>query len=265
MRYIFFLLSFSLLASSCKKEGRSGEDGNVPSFSSYKVINVQGGGSISGTVQIAETTTFPKTIAIERDQPACGATHPNPSASNGSLAGGCVVWVEGIKEGKEFKLPEKNEVDQNGCAFVPHVSIMRTGGTVIVHNSDNTLHNFHVTNKDASLINEAQPEGAPAREIQLNKGGLNTVVCDVHPWMKAFIWVVDHPYYAVTDSLGHFSLDNVPPGPYKLHIWRDNWNIEELKNNAGKIVSYKWPADLAKEQDVKVEGGKDTEVKFNLP
>jgi plastocyanin len=266
MQQSFFLFLITVLfLASCKKKEQEEQSAAETSFSTYKVIYVQGGGSISGTVEIPGGTAYPKTISIERDQPACGASHPNPSVANGSLAGGCVVWIEGIKEGKDFKLPPQHEVDQNGCAFVPHVSIMRTGGTVIVHNSDNTLHNFHVTNKEVSLVNEAQPEGAPPRELKLEKPGLNTVVCDVHPWMKGFIWVVDHPYYTITDSLGHFSLDDVPAGTYKLHLWRDNWNIEELKNGVGKIVSYKWQPDITKETDAVVVSGKDVVVKFALP
>ena len=47
------------------------------------------------------------------------------------------------------------------------------------------------------------------------------VVCDVHSWMKAWIIVTEHPYYAITDQEGQFRLENVPEGNYRIKAWHE--------------------------------------------
>ena len=116
-----------------------------------------------------------------------------------------------------------------------------------------------------TVLNEAQPEGAPPREMNLKQKGLHIVTCDVHPWMKGYIWVADHPYYTLSDSTGAFSLSDVPPGKYKLVLWRDNWDVKEIKNADGNISSYQWAKDISKEQEITIEAGKDVTVDFTLP
>ncbi|MFI5265018.1 MAG: carboxypeptidase-like regulatory domain-containing protein, partial [Candidatus Kapaibacterium sp.] len=74
-----------------------------------------------------------------------------------------------------------------------------------------------------------------------------------------------HPYYTLSDASGAYSLTDVPPGKYKLVLWRDNWSVEEVKNSGGVIESYKWGKDISKEQEVTVEAGKDATVDFILP
>ena len=83
------------------------------------------------------------------------------------------------------------------------------------------------------------------------------MTCDVHSWMKGYIWMADHPYYTLSDSNGAYLLSDIPPGKYKLTLWRDNWNVDQVKNKEGNIESYRWAKDISKEQEVTVEAGKD--------
>jgi hypothetical protein len=69
-------------------------------------------------------------------------------------------------------------------------------------------------------------------------------MCNVHAEMSAYVVVVDNPYFGVTAKNGSFTINNVPPGTYKLKTWH-----EKLKTV---------------EQDVTVEGGKVVGVSFIL-
>lgn len=259
-------ISLALLSCSKKEQGESAGD-DFQLTPGYKVVSLSNGATLSGKVMIDSLDTYLSRLAIQRDQEVCGTSHPNPSGP-GTLGGikGCIVWLEGVKQGKDFSYNADPKMDQHGCEFLPHTIIMRQGSSLIVHNSDDALHNFHVYNDDISLVNEAQPEGAPPREItSLAKPGIYKAVCDVHPWMRGFICVAEHPYYTITDSSGRFSFSDVPPGTYTLKLWRDNWHVEEVKNENGKITSYKFQPDYKKEQQITIEPSKGSNVLFTLP
>lgn len=268
IKNLSFLLTLGIFLLSCSKKEQ--EEPIVDSFEltkGYNVVQIPNGGTVTGRILLDSADTYLRTLQIQRDQEVCGASHPNPSRP-GTFGGvqGCIVWLDGIKQGKDFAYNKSPEMDQVGCEFLPHTLIMRAGTSLIVHNSDHALHNFHVYNENISIANEAQPEGAPPREITaLSKPGIYKAICDVHPWMRGFICVAEHPYYAITDSTGSFTLSDVPPGTYSLKVFRDNWHVEEVKNEAGKIISYRWHPDIRKEQPVTIEGGKTTDISFTLP
>lgn len=257
---IIFFLSGLLVISSCSKK----QEEETSYSSTYKAGAVTGGASIKGTVKTAADQKYQMTIETQTDQGVCGSSHRNPGIPNpdGSVSN-CVIGIERIAEGKDF--PKKEfSLDQHGCDFHPHIQIVPVGAPVVVANSDKALHNYHVNRNGETVINEAQPEGAPPREMILKQKGLHVITCDVHPWMKGYVWSADHPYYTLSDSTGAFSLTDVPPGKYKLILWRDNWDVKEIKN-AGGNLTYQWAKDISKEQEVTVEAGKDVTVDFTLP
>jgi hypothetical protein len=47
------------------------------------------------------------------------------------------------------------------------------------------------------------------------------VRCDIHPWMGAWWVSQEHPYYALTDANGAFTLGDVPPGDYTIEAWHE--------------------------------------------
>jgi plastocyanin len=261
MKIFISFLAVVFFASCSKKQ----EEQEAAYTSGYKVISVTNEGTIKGTVKTTADQKFLAAIATQKDQDVCGSSHPNPALP--SASGGvpnCVVGVERISEGKDFTKSDYT-LDQKGCDFLPHVQIIKLGSPIVVSNSDKVLHNYHIYRGSETVINEAQPEGAPSREAELKQKGLHSISCDVHPWMRGFIWMADHPYYSLTDASGAFSLTNVPPGKYKLVLWRDNWNVDEVKNKDGVIESYRWAKDFSKEQEVTVEAGKEAIVDFTLP
>lgn len=245
----------------CKsKEPAADTSATNESDLAYHTQQVADGGSISGYVRMSAPVSVPA-IPITKDEGVCGENHPNPSAP-GASAGvrNALIYLEDISAGKSMDaLPMQSKLDQHGCEFAPHIQIVRSGAKLVVSNSDQVLHNFHFTLAGQDVVNDAQPEGAPPREISLTKTGVNLIRCDVHPWMRGFMVVADNPYYVLTDSTGHYTLDNVPPGTYKIKMWRDNWQLTE------KDGSYTWGSDLTKEASVTVPKGGAAQLNFDLP
>lgn len=112
-------------------------------------------------------------------------------------------------------------LDQVKCQYVPHVVAIQTGQTLRIKSSDATMHDVHLkcaVNPDA---NYGFP-GPGQRDIKLlSSEAPFPVRCDVHPWMSAWVGVFDHPWFAVTADDGSFSIQQVPPGKYKLVAWQE--------------------------------------------
>jgi hypothetical protein len=127
-----------------------------------------------------------------------------------------------IKEGaKKTPPPDKPAVlDQQNCLYQPYIFGAVTGQKIIVKNSDPLLHNVHGTPKVNKEFNFAQPVKGQENTVSFDKPEvLVRIKCDVHPWMFSYVGVVDHPYFAVTDKDGNFTIPNVPPGKYVLEAY----------------------------------------------
>ncbi len=140
---------------------------------------------------------------------------------DGALAD-VVISIKGL-EGKSTGASAPPAVlDQKGCQYIPYVMAIQTGQTLLVKNSDPLLHNVHATpvkaegskNKETNL---PQLAGGPDLEFTFPSAEkFLRFKCDVHPWMFAYVTVVDHPYFDVSAKDGTFRIKNVPPGKYTL-------------------------------------------------
>lgn len=114
-------------------------------------------------------------------------------------------------------------LDQINCQFVPHVVALRTGQTLHVSSADPTLHNVHGLCTANDAFNFALIAPGQSKDLTFSQPERFPVRCDVHPWMKAYIQVFDHPYFAVTTKDGTFEIRNVPPGSYTLDAWQERY------------------------------------------
>lgn len=106
------------------------------------------------------------------------------------------------------------------CQFEPSVMASRVGAVLTLRNDDPMMHNVHLYHSQRTVANVALPGRAVAQNRRaLSRPGLVEVKCDAHGWMRAAMWVFDHPYYAVTDGDGAFEIGGVPPGRYVLRVW----------------------------------------------
>ena len=97
------------------------------------------------------------------------------------------------------------------------------GSTLDLFNHDKTTHNIHTRSKANPIINSAHPSFRKRLRLKNKFKQPETIKakCDMHAWMSAWFVVTDHPYYAVTDANGAFSLQDVPPGTYTLQVWHE--------------------------------------------
>ncbi len=149
---------------------------------------------------------------------------------NGTLRN-VFVWVTKGVEGWSFPPPEGDALlDQQGCWYDPHVQGMRTGQSLSIKPSDPTAHNVHGYAKVNRPFNRSQPAGAANVTIKMRRDEASPpmkVKCDIHPWMNAYVAVVDHPYYSVTGADGSFELPNLPPGSYTIEAWHEKYDVME--------------------------------------
>jgi plastocyanin len=109
-------------------------------------------------------------------------------------------------------------LDQKGCVYVPTIFAVQTGQKIIVKNSDPCIHNVHTISTAGNADhNDAQMPGGADLTYTFDKPEMFLKFqCDVHPWMKAWVTVVDSPYFSVSGKDGKFVIKNVPPGKYTI-------------------------------------------------
>ena len=113
-------------------------------------------------------------------------------------------------------------LDQNGCQYVPHVLGMQTNQKLKITNSDPTQHNIHPQPKNNPEFNQVQANGAGPLEKTFTRAEvLIPVKCNQHPWMKSYIAVLKHPFFAVSKADGTFEIKGVPPGTYTVVAWHE--------------------------------------------
>lgn len=168
-----------------------------------------------------------KKLPVTIDHYICGKEKPAEDLVIGAQRGirNAVVWLQTPPPGATWAAaPVKVDMDQKGCVFVPRVVLVPAGGTVEFLNSDRLLHNLHSASKENPSFNRTQPKGR-AIPIAFAKPEIIRINCDLHSWMRAWVVVADHPFYALTNEAGEFTLPAVPPGKYTLQIWQESLGV----------------------------------------
>ena len=135
------------------------------------------------------------------------------------------VYIDSVP-GKTFAPPTAHvTVDQSHLAFAPHVVVVQQGTTVDFKNDDNVGHNVYwpAIHHDKKLAHNmgTWPQGL-SKPFTFTEVGDVPLLCNVHPEMSGYIFVVPTPYFAVTDKDGNFVIKDVPPGQYTLKTGSEN-------------------------------------------
>ena len=212
-------------------------------------------GSINGIVAVRGETRFEGTPPAARPvdfggDAYCSGQHPNGLATTDVRVGAASGLRDVIVYLKEAPAragaPEDAiTLDQVNCEYTPRVVALQAKQTLIIRNSDATLHNVHVRSQRNREFNIGQPiRGITSRRtFDSAEVGIH-VSCDVHGWMEGHIAVFDHPYFAVTAEDGSFSIDSVPAGNYVLEAWHPTLGLQQ--------------------QNVTVAAGGDADVTFRF-
>jgi hypothetical protein len=228
-------LSVSLAA--CGGGGSEESSSTAPAGSTATPAGASGGGQkvdpstagdVRGTVTLTGAAPRNEPIRMNAD-PVCVKEAKGPQtqetfvvSSDGKLANVFVYVKDGLGNYAYDPPPGGAKLDQHGCRYTPHVFGLRVGQPLEIIKSDPTLHNIHATPKVNSEFNTGQPmQGMKTEHTFTAKEVMVPFKCDVHGWMNAYAGVLDHPYFAVTDNDGKFTLKGLPPGTYTVEAWHE--------------------------------------------
>jgi hypothetical protein len=192
-------------------------------------------GTLTGTVTFAGPPPPMKPVAIGGD-PQCAVQHHEPVLAGDALVhDGLVenafVYVKDGLGTRTFAVPETPvTVDQVGCLYKPHVTGAQTCQPIEFVNGDPTLHNVHGTPARSAPWNFGMAMQGSRRRLRIESPEVMIpVTCDVHPWMRAYLGVLPHPFFAVTGADGRFSFRGVPAGEYVIAAWHERFGTREAR------------------------------------
>ncbi|HEV8150490.1 MAG TPA: hypothetical protein VGP61_09940 [Gemmatimonadales bacterium] len=178
-------------------------------------------GRIEGIASIATSLTTPRARVRVYEEP--GSAPARPRREENPLAN-VVIYLEptpalrnaAVRE-MAHRLPE---VRQRGEHFVPHVLPVLVGTTVGFPNDDPIFHNVFSLSSIKSFDLGRYPRGS-SRTVTFSRAGIVPVFCHIHADMNGFILVLDTPFFVSPDANGHFVIEGVPPGDYRLITWHE--------------------------------------------
>ncbi|MGO4883768.1 MAG: carboxypeptidase regulatory-like domain-containing protein [Bryobacteraceae bacterium] len=166
------------------------------------------GGSVQGTVVLTDS----------RD----------PSVRKNRDFKDVVVWLESVDGDPPLRIPVRHfRMAQKNKHFTPHVLAIPVGATVDFPNQDPIFHNVF-SNYNGQIFDLSLYKPNTSRDVVFKRVGIVRVFCNIHPTMSAIIAVLDTPWFAVTDATGSYTMRDVPPGSYKLHIFHERATDETL-------------------------------------
>jgi hypothetical protein len=214
----------------------------------YKPAAVASAASLTGTItlQPAANGHTDSVVAVARDQRICGDTATVTSLPDpGGALSNALVWIDGIAAGKPLPELRRDRITIHNCQFEPRLIAVPIGTTLNIFSRDGTEH-------DARFYREG--DGEPVEQVRtFNAGslvpsekiarepGIVEIRSTLRPFARGYVAVFSHPYYAVTDERGAFTIDGLPQGTYTVKIWHEGLakpaeqRVTILPNGTGRL------------------------------
>ncbi len=137
---------------------------------------------------------------------------------------GVVVWMEPHGAVDALKVAPASlrlaRIEQKGKRFLPHVTAIPVGGSIVFPNLDPIFHNAF-SNYSGQVFDLGLYPPNTSRTVTFTRPGIVRVFCNIHPTMSAIIAVLRTPWFAVSDAGGRFTISGMPPGDYDLHFFHE--------------------------------------------
>ena len=236
-------LALAVLSGCSRSQPASEQPAATPKAATIS-IDPSTAGTIAGVVSLKGLPARMKPLDMTAD-PGC-PTGPQPSevvALNGGKLANVFVYVkEGLPQGNFAVATQPVVLDQKGCRYIPHVVGIRAGQPLKITNTDTADHNIHDMPSNNQAFNESQmPTDKPITKTFSNAEMMIPVQCNQHPWMRAYINVMTHPYFAVSAADGSYEIKSLPPGEYTLAAVHERFGEQTMKIKVGAKETVKAP------------------------
>ena len=192
------------------------------------------GHTVSGTAKYSGEDFRLRAIRMNAD-PNCEKLHSERVLQDDKIVnddGGVAnvfVYLKESPDGVHEAPAEPVELTQEGCMYKPKVAGILVKQNLDVINEDPTLHNVRCLARSNRPFNLGQPSKGKRTKFFTKPEAAVKFKCDVHPWMSAYLFVMEHPYFATTDDSGSFSISNVPAGKHTLVAWHESFGELEME------------------------------------
>ncbi len=228
----------------------------------------EGWGHLKAQFRFAGTPPTPAPVVVNKDPEFCGKFDLHDESlivnpANGGVQNIVAYLYLGRNAGQvpihESYFPQVNKpvlIDNIGCRFEPHVSLLWTPQALEVGNSDAVGHNTNFSTLKNAPVNILIPSKTKTQVSLAQEERIPvSVACNIHPWMKGIVVVRDTPYAAVSDENGALSIDNLPVGEWQIQFWQEKAGYVRTGTRDGETVT--WKSGRA---SVVIEDGKTTDL-----
>ena len=203
--------------------------------------DAEGGAAVVGVIKFDGPRPERKPIVMIANKGGkpdeCSELHKTPVlyenaivSEKGELAN-VFIYVKNGLEKKSYPVPTEPAVfDQTKCMFRPHIQGVRVGQEFVMRNSDPMLHNVRSYAFRNRTFNIAQPvDSAERKKVFKKPERAIKMGCDIHQWMTAYVFAMEHPFFAVSNEKGQFKIAGLPAGEYTLAAWHEEFGTQEAK------------------------------------
>lgn len=227
--------SLILAAIACSDQAVASRGRVVESSAGTVELGIRTGGYTPGPVTAAAAmsgvvaatgTAGDSTVAVERDARVCGDSAVVRAVRlNGSSLANALVWVEGVTSGKPLPEARRATVTIERCQFDPKLTAVVAKSTVNVLSRDRAAHTVRFYREGhgtpVAMVQTVDAGQVVPSETIADKPGIVEARCEMHPWVRGYVAVFDHPYFAITDDTGGFTIDQLPAGTYAVKVWHE--------------------------------------------
>jgi plastocyanin len=221
-----------LCACGSRSASENAQDPTLPLAS----IDESTAGAITGRIIFTGDKPLMPPLDMSAN-PMCERQHKTPQTAETAVinsSGGirdAFVWIKDGLPKARWAPPQTNVIlDQSGCVYRPHVLGLMVGQQLEIDNSDPVNHNVHAEAQVNVPWNESQPPQAEKKFKTFSREEIwFPVTCSVHPWMRAYLCVVSHPFFAITNENGSYTIKGVPPGNYTLEAIQEKFGRKTVR------------------------------------